>query len=79
MWWKIVSIAISIVPSLELGALDVGLPDDGHQRTGFEFLVIWNRHGDGASRYLLLHDNMTAFSSHFMKAMSLKNLADLLA
>jgi hypothetical protein len=69
---------VSIFTLLELGALDSGLPDDGHQRTGFEFLVIGNRHGDGAPGDLHLHDDMTSLSSHFIKAMLEKNLADLL-
>lgn len=64
--------------SQEFGALDSGLPDYGQERTGFELLVIWNRHGDGASGYLLLHNDMASFSSRFMKAMLVQNLADLM-
>jgi hypothetical protein len=45
------------------------LPDDGHKDACFYFLMIRDRHGDGAARNLSLQDNMTSSPSDFLKSL----------
>jgi hypothetical protein len=48
------------------------LADDGEQRSGPKFLVIWYRYG-GGSALTPLHDDVASFSADFDEAMALQD------
>jgi hypothetical protein len=60
----------------ELVSINTGLPDDRHERSYAQFLVVGNRHRASGARLDSLHDDVTASAAHFDKTMKDQNGAD---
>jgi len=54
------------------GTLNTGLSDNRHQCSRFYLSMVRHRHGNRVTGSSPLHDDMTAFSSDFLKSMLFK-------